>query len=1373
MRFSLKPNSLSTIKMPPKPTPKSNKSGKGSLKPEAPKPKSPTKGKVAAKPKTVTKVKEPLTVDMDKGQYKMLDDWQHLDRRPDMYVGPMTTPDEGLDLFVFCGGETPKKKPEEVKEEAKDEPMEVEGDDDGASVATAATSKSKRSVGKEKAARAAMGIKAVKLMCPLALLNIFEEITQNAIDKSIEDPTTKTIKVTLGKNEGGDLEISVWNDGEGIPCYVHDQAGVPVPTMLFGMTKSSDKYDDSKKRKSGGRNGIGAKATNFFSKSLKVETYSAAMGSLFKQTFFTTKNEKGERVLKWKPHKITTPKRKGGYTKVTYCPDLARFGLTSIPPHLIEVLRSKVMDIAACTKPSLSVYLDGKKLPLKGFSHYVSLFSSDASLRIPTDSIVAKDGSTVWNVGVLPIDPDGPPELKTGIDVGFVNGLRCCKGRHVEYARSKIAEAIAKKLKLKSFTSHRTRSYCHVFVTISLCNPSFDSQTKTTLESQLKEFGFKWEPSKTFVNALKDAGILTHVESRSKLEADAEILRKASASTKVTRSSILARSIVQIPKLRDASNAGKKGSSCTLILAEGDSAIGSVEPGLEEIGSADFGLFPLKGKPLNTRKAVTEKDGLKNVTENAEIHNVMLALGLRFGLTYETRKEYDTLRYKKVWLMMDQDTDGSHICGLVYSFLQQFFPLLLHKYHFVYRFATPLIRAVPSPAYARRLRRKEFFSHADFTVWLNGLDEETKTKYDIIYLKGLATSDQEDMRRYMSDYKSHIVRLRYTGDESRDALATFFVDENVNERKDILRAYDPTVAVEYDSPVIAIEDFLLNDMIHYSMESLYRGVACGIDGLKESQRKVLYTALSKNVRKRVKVAQFASEVAAYTHYHHGEKSVEETISKMAQEHPGSNNFNYLFPAGQFGSRSHPRKIHGQSRYVFTYLNPVTTALFPKEDNAVIRRRVDEEHLVEPLTYMPVVPAVLLNGCSGIGTGWSSDIQAYNPKEIFEVQSLYLAEKGSPSGRWKAKANAMLPWYSMHNGPMEAVRDKEGAVTGYISRGAFTLQAFPKYLEIYIRELPISTWTQPYLTKLKERHQFDSKSYPKFILDESNESTNVKVSIRLLCVKDYFVKKLGLKSEAEMDATFGEPVDGFRFPTLVKLFSMERKLSATNMNGFVRERNEAEDVDKLVLHHFSDLASFFSFHGQCRLPAYEERQAYILEAWSRELLKLKSQLRYLNEDMAATISIKKKPRAEAYAIFAEKDYPDDALVAPPPRPSDRDLVAVDDMKDEDEEGKGDEEEDEASGSGKGTFRYLLGLTHAFFTTERLAKLQAAIDALTAKMEAYAKRSPWDLWKDDLDNLAAKYEVFEKERVERATKAGGKKRSGQQARSKPKAPTKKRK
>lgn len=1338
------------------------------------------------------KIKQPVKYDelkemgIDVDQYQMLTDWQHIDKRPDNYIGPMETPDDGLELFVF--NSTAVATTQDTITVAND----IDNDSVLSSVEESKScsellieTKPHTNDHTKQQKETKISIRTVRLKCPLALLNIFGEITQNAIDKTIKDPSTRTIKVDIVRNDDNDLQISVWNDGEGIPSYMHDAARVPVPTMLFGMTKTSDNYDDTGERKTGGRNGIGAKATNFFSKTFYVETYNVKMQTLFKQSFYTVYDENGDRCLRWKPHKITKPKRSTGYTRVTYVPDLKRFGIHGgVPEHLEDVLRSKVWDIAACTRQGVTVYLDGEKLPLKSFKQYVSVFSNNAP-AVAVDSIASdSDGNTLWNVGILPIDPDAPPELSYGIDVGFVNGLRCCKGRHIEYVRSEIAKIIADKLKLQGFTGQRTKMYCHVFCALSIANPSFDSQTKTSLESQLKDFGFRWTPSSAFKSAIKRSGIFEHVESRTRVETEADMLRKAATSTKLKRDPLLARTVVQVKKLRDASNAGRKGSNCILILAEGDSAIGSVEPGLQVLGTDNYGLFPLKGKLINAKNNTSDK-----IYKNTEIHNVMLVLGLQYGCTYETDKEYDSLRYKKVWLMMDQDVDGSHICGLVYLFLNEYFPTLVQKRDFVVRFATPLMRAVPSQQYAKRLTTMEFFSQAKYVDWINSIDESDRKKYGIVYLKGLATSDQKDMRRYMSDYRKHTIRLSHTGDKSTDAINLFLDDSNADLRKDVLRAYDPRVYVCYDMDDVPIETFLHNEFIHYSMDSVNRGIACAIDGLKESQRKVLYTVMQKNIHKRVKVAQLAADVAAFTHYHHGEASLEKAIVKMAQEHPGSNNFNYLFPAGSFGSRSAPRDVHGKSRYIFTYMNPVTTALFPKDDFPVTRRKVDEEHLVEPLTYFPVVPGILLNGANGVATGWSTCVYSYNPEEVFAVQRMYIVSKGikekdgnSVSGNdWVRAANRMLPWYSMYDGKIDPVKDASGRVTSYYSSGACTIWSRKKIAEIHITELPIQTWTAPYLESIQEKYQFDDDtnktskskkgtkivknakdsihSKKKFVLDAHNRSSNIRVDIMLICDKSQIAKMLKMSDDI-FDDTFSTPKDAMTYSAIVDAFSLRTKMSIGNMNAFVYERDQDTDNDRLALHSFNDIATFFEHHGRVRLDMYNQRKEFIIESYSRELLKLESQLRYINEDIAGTIDIKRKTTKVAYETFLSKGYPHDELVTPPAHPSDRDLVVKvtgDAYADDTEKDTYMAEETKTNESGDNvimqnvgtekTFHYLLNLTHVFFTKERLLRLQKSIEILKTKLKAYIEKSVWDMWLDDLDNLCEKYQVFKRERIER--------------------------
>ena len=126
----------------------------------------------------------------------------------------------------------------------------------------------------------------------------------------------------------------------------------------------------------------------------------------------------------------------------------------------------------------------------------------------------------------------------------------------------------------------------------------------------------------------------------------------------------------------------------------------------------------------------------------------------------------------------------------------------------------------------------------------------------------------------------------------------------------------------------------------------------------------------------MKVAQLAGFVAENTNYHHGEHCLFETITKMAQDFPGSNNIPYLFKDGQFGSRIIGGKDAASARYIFTRLNKIVRHIFRKEDDVILKRVVDDGDIVEPEFYMPIIPMILVNGCSGIGTGWSCNIPQY-------------------------------------------------------------------------------------------------------------------------------------------------------------------------------------------------------------------------------------------------------------------------------------------------------------------------------------------------------------------------------------------------------------
>jgi DNA topoisomerase-2 len=222
-----------------------------------------------------------------------------------------------------------------------------------------------------------------------------------------------------------------------------------------------------------------------------------------------------------------------------------------------------------------------------------------------------------------------------------------------------------------------------------------------------------------------------------------------------------------------------------------------------------------------------------------------------------------------------------------------------------------------------------------------------------------------------------------------------------------------------------------------------RSIPSAIDGLKPSQRKVLYAAFKRNMTTDTKVAQFSGYVAEKSAYHHGEVSLQGTIVGMAQNFVGSNNVNFLVPSGQFGSRLMGGKDSASARYIFTRLSSETRKIFPPVDDNLLKYLDDDGDQIEPEYYVPTIPTLLVNGSSGIGTGFSTNIPSFNPKDIAKNVRRMIAGE-TPL--------AMTPWYKGFKGTVE-----ETSPGVYVSKGVYTTSG----KTVTISELPVGTWTNDY------------------------------------------------------------------------------------------------------------------------------------------------------------------------------------------------------------------------------------------------------------------------------------------------------------------------
>ena len=168
-----------------------------------------------------------------------------------------------------------------------------------------------------------------------------------------------------------------------------------------------------------------------------------------------------------------------------------------------------------------------------------------------------------------------------------------------------------------------------------------------------------------------------------------------------------------------------------------------------------------------------------------------------------------------------------------------------------------------------------------------------------------------------------------------DVIDMAFSKKRVADRKDWLLAFEPGTYVDYGVDEMAYDDFVNKELVLFSMADNQRSIPAVLDGLKPSQRKVLFSCFKRKLKQEIKVAQLSGYVSEHSAYHHGEMSLNACIVGMAQNFVGSNNVNLLLPSGQFGTRLQGGKDAASPRYIFTRLEAVARHLFHADDDALL------------------------------------------------------------------------------------------------------------------------------------------------------------------------------------------------------------------------------------------------------------------------------------------------------------------------------------------------------------------------------------------------------------------------------------------------------
>lgn len=1067
------------------------------------------------------------------------------------------------------------------------------------------------------------------------LYKIFDEVLVNAADHSKNYPNEcNAFDFTFNKETG---VICVRNNGPGIAVVEHSKHKMYIPTMIFGHLLTGSNFNDNEERTTGGRNGFGAKLTNIYSTEFTVETVDAENQKKFTQTWKNNMYDVGKKSIK-------TSKVKP-YTQITFTPDYAKFNLEGLSDDIISLFTKRAYDMAGLCKGS-TVTINGKKVKFNSFKQYIALYQftpeSEGMFEAQEFSKLICDDSDVWDVGVI-FAPDQSYKC-----ISFVNSICTYKGgTHESLVTDAIVAHIKKDIEKKNknvkIKNPTIKDNLIVFINSTVVNPRFDGQCKETLTTTKAQFKVKYKPSDKFLSAILKTGISKHI---------IDGVNRKDEKKMATMGSKTVNGLLSIHKLEDAKYAGTaKSLECALIVTEGDSAKALAMAGLSMVDAKFFGVFPLKGKFVNVRENAGKAGELEKIKKNAEASNLIKILNLKWKQNYNDPNVLKTLRYGRIIIMTDQDTDGFHIKGLIMNFIDVVAPTLLDRKGFVTSLITPVIKA------SKGKDLRVFYNLVDYASW-----KETATgAWRIKYYKGLGTSTKEEAKEYFNNiqellryytneeienkdeanakdeqiYKSDawkklkvkeddfnedddinsdddqtlssssvqsssIRRITTFSNPNTEALTLGFHQKRADHRKIWLR--NPNVdTIDNDQKDITVPEFINKELILHSKENTARMVS-SLDGLKNVQRKIIDDMIESNItseKNEMKVSQLAAHIAQHKYYHHGEASMVDAIVKMAQNYFGSNNINLLVPSGQFGSRLCNGDDKASARYIHSYLSSITTLIYKKEDNPVLDYVYEDGAKAEPKMFAPIVPMVLVNGNIGIATGYGAIVPKYNIKDIIAIIRAKLTNK---------TPNYDICPYFRGSKYGSVLKDTSKNTECYISYGKYEVDEETDNVIIRVTELPCG------------RNQYSYEKY-KIMLQEKLEK---KLILTYSCdlVSEPPVFTVVFTPEMAENVT---KKDGHFY----KFLSLSININLNNMyifdeNGFIRKfRNPREVIDM-----------YYNY----RIIVYTRRKLYLIDKYERELDILKWKMQFITDVISKKIKVFKEQKKNIIKKLIELQYP---------------------------------------------------------------------------------------------------------------------------------------
>jgi topoisomerase-4 subunit B len=569
--------------------------------------------------------------------------------------------------------------------------------------------------------------------------HLAQEVIDNSVDEALGGHADK-IDVTLH----GDGAISIVDNGRGMPVDMHPVQNKPGVEVILSTLHAGGKFSDKNYQFSGGLHGVGVSVVNALSTRLEVTI--RREGEVYEMAF-----ENGEKASDLKV--VDTCGKRNTGTGIRFIPDPQYFDSANFSlSRLSHVLRAK-----AVLCPGLRVTLLDEKKKEKTEWYYedgIADYLADATIDFPvipeapfTCNFQGETEAVDWAIQWLPEGGDLITE-------SYVNLIPTAQGgTHVNGLRSGLLEAIREFCELRNLlprgvklTAEDIWDRCAYVLSSKLQDPQFSGQTKERLSSR--------EAAGFVSGVAKDAFSLWLNQHTSEAELLAEMC--------INRAQARLRSAKKVVRKKVASGPALPGklADCTtedpdqgeLFLVEGDSAGGSAKQARNREFQA---ILPLRGKILNTWEVDSQE-----ILASAEVHNISVALGIDPG-----SDDLSGLRYKKVCILADADSDGLHIATLICAlFLRHFRPLVRAGHVFV---------AMP-PLYRIDVGKEVYYALDD--AERNGIlerlaAENKRAKPNVQRFKGLGEMNPSQLRETTMDPDTRrLVQLVLDADDDTNSM---------------------------------------------------------------------------------------------------------------------------------------------------------------------------------------------------------------------------------------------------------------------------------------------------------------------------------------------------------------------------------------------------------------------------------------------------------------------------------------------------------------------------------------------------------------------------------------------------------------------------